>query len=76
MGKFKVQMVNKYTGAVEEDFVDDKIFDTEANAEEYVCYLGGCSAEGAEILEMSNPGDYEEDFGDEEKYEYIAVEID
>ena len=76
MGKFKVQMVNKYTGAVEEDFVDDKIFDTEADAEEYACYLNGCSAEGAEILEMSNPGDYEEDFGDEEKYEYVAVEID
>ena len=76
MGKFKVQMVNKYTGAVEENFVDDKVFDTGADAEEYVCYLGGCSAEGAEILEMSNPGDYEEDFGDEEKYEFVAVEID
>ena len=76
MGKFKVQMVNKYTGAVEEDFVDDKVFDTEADAEEYVCYLGGCSAEGAEILEMSNPGDYEEDFGDGENYEFVAVEID
>lgn len=76
MGKFKVQMVNKYTGSVEEDCVDDIIFDTESEADEYACYLNGCSAEGAENLEMSNPGDYEEDFGDEEKYEFVAVEID
>ena len=76
MEKYKVQMVNKYTGSVEEDCVDDIIFDTESEADEYACYLNGCSAEGAEILKMSNPGEYEEYFGDGENYEFVAVEID
>ena len=76
MEKYKVQMVNKYTGSVEEDCVDDIIFDTESEADEHACYLNGCSAEGAEILKMSNPGEYEEDFGDGENYEFVAVEID
>ena len=76
MSKFKVQMINRYTEDVEEDFVDGEIFDDEAEAEEHANYCNSCSAEGAEILRMSNPFDYEDEYGDEEAYEYIAVEID
>ena len=39
----------------------DEIFDTEEDAEEYALYLSSCSREGAEILHMSNPGDYNYD---------------
>ena len=76
MAKYKVQMINKYTDVVEEDYVDDMIFDDEEEAEDYASYCNSCASEGAEILQMSNPGDYEEDYGDEEAYEYIATEIE
>lgn len=76
MKKYKVQMVNKYTEVIEEDCVDDMIFDSESAADEYACYLKGCNSVGAESLMLSNPFDYEEDYGSGEDYEYIAVEID
>lgn len=41
--------------------LEDEIFDTEEAAEEYALYLCSCTVEGAEILHMSNPGDYAED---------------
>ena len=44
------------------------------NAEEYALYLRSCSEEGAEILNMSNPGDYP--FEDCVEPEYEIVEID
>lgn len=76
MKKYKVQMIDSFTDSVEDDCVDDMIFDTESEAEEYADYMNSCSAEGAEILKMSNPGDYEEDYGYNENYEYIVTEID
>ena len=51
----------------------DEIFDTEEAAEEYALYLCSCAREGAEILHMSNPGDYDEDDYDAE---YEIVEVD
>ena len=76
MGKYKVQMVHRYTGTVEDDCVDDMTFDTESEAEEYACYMRSCADEGAEILKMSNPIDYEEDYGEGENYDYEVVEIE
>lgn len=51
----------------------DEVFDTEDDAEEYALYLCSCAREGAEILHMSNPGDYDEDDYDAE---YEIVEED
>lgn len=51
---------------------DDGIFDTYEEAEEHASYLCSCAREGAEILHMSNPGDYEYD---EETWEYPDYEI-
>ena len=51
----------------------DEVFDTEEAAEEYALYLCSCAREGAEILHMSNPGDYDEDDYDED-YEIVEVE--
>ena len=76
MEKYKVQMANKYTEEVVEDLVDDQVFDSEEDAQEYASYLNGCAAQEAEILKLSNQFDYEEDYGDGENFEYIAVEIE
>ena len=51
----------------------DEVFDTEDDAEEYALYLCSCAREGAEILHMSNPGDYDVDDYDAE---YEIVEVD
>ena len=76
MEKYKVQMVNKYTEEVVEDLVDDQVFDREEDAQDHASYLNGGAAQRAEILKLSNPFDYEEDYGDGENFEYIAVEIE
>lgn len=56
----------------------DEVFDTEEEAEDYVAYLHSCSRLGAEILNMSNPGDYDydEDSFEDEDPEYEIIEID
>ena len=53
---------------------EDEIFDTMEEAEEYALYLCSCSRTGAEILHLSNPGDYDEDDYDEPEYEIIEIE--
>ena len=64
MAKYKVLFDGEYV---------DEVFDTEEEAEEYALYLSSCTKEGAEILHMSNPGDYDEDDYDDD---YEIVEID
>lgn len=54
----------------------DEIFNTEEAAEEYALYLCSCYREGAEILHMSNPGDYDYDEDEFESPDYEIVEID
>ena len=52
---------------------EDEVFSSEAAAEEHALYLSSCAKEGAEILHMSNPGDYDEaDYDDD--YEIIEVD--
>lgn len=55
---------------------EDEVFETEEAAEDYAVYLQGCSREGAEILHMSNPGDYDYDEDNFEYPNYEIVEID
>ncbi len=54
----------------------DEVFDTEEAAEEYALYLCSCTREGAEILHMSNPGDYDYDEDSFENPDYEIVEFD
>ncbi len=56
--------------------LEDEVFNTEEEAEEYALYLSSCSREGAEILHMSNPGDYDYDEDSYESPEYEIVEED
>lgn len=51
---------------------EDEIFNSEEDAEEHALYLSSCAKEGAEILHMSNPGDYDEDDYDE-NYEIVEI---
>lgn len=67
MAKFKVLFDGEY---------EDEIFDTEEDAEEHALYLCSCTREGAEILHMSNPGDYDYDENNFEDSDYEIVEID
>lgn len=63
MSKFKILFEGEY---------EDEVFDTEEAAEEHALYLSSCASEGAETLQLSNPGDY-----DGEVYNsYEIVEID
>ena len=54
----------------------DEIFDTDEEAEDHALYLSSCSREGAEILHMSNPGDYDYDEDTYEDPEYEIIEIE
>ena len=56
--------------------LEDEVFDTEEEAEEYALYLSSCSREGAETLHMSNPGDYDYDEDSYESPEYEIIEED
>lgn len=63
MPKYKVLFADEF----------EEIFDTEEAAEEYALYLVSCSKEGAEILHMSNPGDYD---ANDYEIDYEIIEID
>ena len=53
--------------------MDDEIFDSYEEAEEYAVDCCNAASIGAEILHMSNPGDYPDDSCD---MEYEIIEID
>lgn len=57
--KFKVVM--KYPDGTSED--EDELFDTQEEANETGMYAVSCYAQGGEVLNMSNPGDYPLDDG-------------
>lgn len=67
MAKYKI---------VFDDEEQEEVFETEEAAEEYALYLCSCSREGAEILHMSNPGDYDYDEDDYEDPDYEIIEVD
>ena len=69
MSKYKVMMYYPDGTSVEED----NIFDTEEEAREHGLYCCDCYDEGAEVLHLSNPGDYplSEDTAD---FEIIEVD--
>ena len=72
MSWFKILM--KYADG--SDDLQDEVFDSEEAAIEYADYLVSCGHEGAEILELSNPGDYPLDEYEDSEYEIIEVEDD
>ena len=73
--KYIIQMLNNTTGVIEDDHVEGEVFDTYSAALNYADYLNSCTESGNEILRMSNPYEYEEDYCQDE-FEYIVVELD
>ena len=59
-----------------EEYSDEGIFNTYNAAEEAAFYAIGCMRQGVEILNMSNPGDYDYDEENFESPEYEIVEIE
>lgn len=54
---------------------DDEVFETEAEAEAYALVQISNYHTGAEVLHMSNPGDYPpDDEDDDPEYEIVEVE--
>ena len=70
MPKYKILM--QYSDGTNEE--QDEVFDTEEDAEEYANYLVSCNEEGAEILNLSNPGDYPLDDYEDPDFEIIEIE--
>lgn len=65
----KFRLLMKYPdGTVEEE---EELFDSEEAAREYGNYMISCSQEGAEIMFMSNPGDYPIDEYSDPDYEIV-----
>ena len=56
--------------------MQDEVFDSYEAAKEYALYLCSCSRTGAEILNLSNPGDYPYDEDSFEDPEYEIIEAD
>ena len=67
--KYKVLM--HYPDGTEEE--EDELYDSEEAAEEAGCYGCSCYSTGAEILSMSNPGDYPLD---DEECDFEIIEVD
>ena len=65
----------KYKIMMDGEILDD-IFDTEEEAEEHASYLNSCGRLGAEILHMSNPGDYDYDEDEYEDSDYEIIEVE
>lgn len=68
-------MIMKYGIEIDGE-LQDEVFETEEEAEEYALYLCSCSRIGAETLHWSNPGDYDYDEDTYEDPEYEIVELD
>lgn len=55
---------------------EDEIFDTYEQADDYALDMQSCCREGAEILNLSNPGDYDFDEDTYEPPDYDIIEVD
>ena len=79
MGKYKyiLKYENGETYDSYEEYGDDDFqgtFKTYEAAEEAALYAISCTKQGSEILNMSNPGDY--DYDENEEITYEIEEID
>lgn len=58
MSKYKVILFNQETYEVEDDCVDNEIFDSEEDAEDYIDQIHDSMPEGEEVLRLA--GRYDE----------------
>jgi len=75
MSKYKY-VITFCDGSILDSMDNDELFDSYSFAEEAALYAISCSNLGAEILHMSNPGDYSYDEAQFEDAEYDIIELD
>ena len=75
MGLFKYVLTFPNGDILDSQEEDDETFSSYEDAEDAALYAISCSKTGAEILHMSNPGDYDE-YGEDDEFEYEIEEID
>lgn len=76
MGRYKY-VITRYGCPVLDSVEDDeKTFDSYSEAEEEALYAMSCMDLGAEILHMSNPGDYDYDESDLDNMDYEIIDLD
>ena len=68
--------MSKYRIQWEDGDIEDEVFETYEDADDYALYLVGCARTGAETLHLSNPGDYDYDEDEYEEPEYEIIEED
>ena len=68
--------MSKYRIQWEDGDIEDEVFDTYEDAEDYALELVSAARTGAETLHMSNPGDYDYDEDEYEEPEYEIIEED
>ncbi len=71
MGKFVVQMIERYSGKCIDSMVGGEEFDTYEEAEEYSLVCSSDFSAGAEVLELAG-----EEFTDPDDIDYIVEELD
>lgn len=54
---------------------EDEVFETEEDAHEYMCQFMSDCRTGAEVLNLSNPGDYPYDEDDDFDIDYEVIKI-
>lgn len=54
--------------------IEDELYDSYKEAKDAALYLCSCAQEEAEMLHMSNPGDY--DYDENKEYEFEIEEVD
>ena len=74
--KYIVNMIDADTGEVLERCYDDEVFDTEEDAEDYAREMRSCTTAGADVLKLSRPLDYEEEFGIQSEVDFVVEEIE
>lgn len=70
MSIFKIIM--HYSDGTNEE--EEDVFDSEDAAETYANYLVSCCQEGAETLNLSNPGDYPLDEYEDPEFEIVEAD--
>lgn len=75
MSRYKVDLGNGEM-LLEDDSYEDAIFDSYEEANDAALECRSNYREGAEILNLSNPGDYDYDEDNFEGLDYEIIEID
>ena len=75
MAKYKIIYHNS-DGTIDEDDNYGDFYSSWEEADEAGLYGLSCAMQGGEILEMSNPGDYQFDKSDYDNDTYEVVEVD